>query len=127
MTEQASAPSEREKHIAARKARIRALTPRTPVARVEPTSDTFRQILRHPLTGMKFPAEGSAEWPLDSFTQRRIKEGCVQLEGGKNLAEFLQGPHGGTLPTEPGKDNALPGDQPVLENKLPDGGGSRRR
>jgi hypothetical protein len=118
MTEHQAAPSERTKRVAARRAKVKALMPQVLRVRVEPTSDAFRRALKHPGTGMKFPESGSAEWPLDTFTQRRLKDGCVQLEGGKNLAELMAN-RPGTLPTEPGMDNALPGDQPGMDNTLP--------
>ena len=53
---------------------------RTPGVRVEPTSDYMRRLIRHPVAG-KFRAEGSLEWPNDTFTARRLAEGSVRLAG----------------------------------------------
>jgi len=49
---------------------------------VVPTNDAFRAVLKHPSSGMRFPETGSAEWPLDTFTKRRLKDGCITVEGG---------------------------------------------
>ena len=46
---------------------------------VVPANDELRKVLKRP-RGAKFPSEGSAEWPNDTFTKRRIKEGAVKLE-----------------------------------------------
>jgi hypothetical protein len=48
--------------------------------RVVPKNDAFRKALFHPRTRMRFPAQGSAEWPLDQFTKRRIRDGDVTIE-----------------------------------------------
>jgi hypothetical protein len=76
MTEQASAPTERQKRIQARKDRIAALIPKVERVRVNPASDDIRRAIRHP-SGPRFPESGSVEWPLDTFTKRRIAEGSV--------------------------------------------------
>jgi hypothetical protein len=47
--------------------------------RVSPANDTMRRLLRHPSAG-GFGAEGSAEWPDDRFTKRRIADGDVTVE-----------------------------------------------
>jgi len=47
---------------------------------VEPTKDEYRATLHHP-NGAKFPASGSAEWPHDRFTNRRIADGSVKVVG----------------------------------------------
>ena len=46
--------------------------------RVEPKNDLMRQILRHP-TGGIFRETGAAEWPDDTFTQRRLADGDIRL------------------------------------------------
>src|SRR5262245_19167413 len=46
--------------------------------RVEPTNEDNRHILRHP-NGMAFRNTGSVEWPLDRFTQRRLREGSIKI------------------------------------------------
>jgi hypothetical protein len=50
-----------------------------PRARVEPTDDKYR-VIRHP-NGARFYATGSSEWPLDSFTTRRLRDGDITLAG----------------------------------------------
>jgi hypothetical protein len=47
--------------------------------RVTPTSDAIRMVLSHP-NGGGFGKEGSAEWPDDGFTLRRIEDGDVKVE-----------------------------------------------
>jgi len=43
------------------------------------TEDDMRRLLKHPKAGA-FRAEGSIEWPNDTFTQRRLREGSIKLE-----------------------------------------------
>jgi len=70
-----------------RLARLRkAAQERMQVVRVEPagiegrwTEEDMRRLLKHPTSGMGFPPEGSAEWPNDAFTQRRIADGSVKI------------------------------------------------
>jgi hypothetical protein len=57
--------------------RIREAT-MVPNVRVEPGSDTMRRILRHPSAG-GFRSVGGAEWPDDTFTQRRLRDGDITL------------------------------------------------
>lgn len=71
--------TERQKQLAARQAKIAATIPQTPRVRVNPASDSLRGALVHP-SGIKFPEHGSVEWPLDSFTKRRIADGSVTRE-----------------------------------------------
>jgi hypothetical protein len=67
-------------------ARIKKLRDRTAIkgVRVVPsdgdgfTADDMRQLLKHPKAG-GFRAEGSIEWPNDTFTQRRLREGSIKL------------------------------------------------
>jgi hypothetical protein len=49
-----------------------------PRVRVEPTRPDLRAILKHP-SGMRFRPEGSVEWPLDRFTQRRLRDGDIKI------------------------------------------------
>lgn len=52
--------------------------------RVIPKNEELRKVLRHPSNlDLAFPAEGSMEWPDDSFTHRRIVDGDVTVEGEK--------------------------------------------
>lgn len=48
--------------------------------RVNPRDDIIRRDIRH--GSIRFPAEGSVEWPLDQFTKRRLRDGTVTLENG---------------------------------------------
>jgi hypothetical protein len=50
-----------------------------PRVRVEPTSEDFRRVLKHPRTGVGFRTSGSIEWPDDRFTKMRIKNGSVRI------------------------------------------------
>jgi len=55
-----------------------------PGIRVEPRDDTMRRLLKHPRAG-GFRSEGSIEWPNDTFTRRRLREGSIKLaETGKH-------------------------------------------
>jgi hypothetical protein len=46
--------------------------------RVEPVDDDMRRLLKHPRAG-GFRAEGDIEWPDDTFTFRRLREGSIRL------------------------------------------------
>jgi hypothetical protein len=68
--------------------RLKAARPPSAVGvRVVPASDDLRRVLKHP-RGVRFPSHGSAEWPNDKFTKRRLAEGVITLEesGGKKPA-----------------------------------------
>jgi len=67
----------REQQVEARKAHMRKVNPPLPRVRVNPKDDDMRRLLKHPSTGVRFPAHGSVEWPLDQFTRRRLKDGSV--------------------------------------------------
>jgi hypothetical protein len=62
----------------------RVATVKRPLVRVVPcdgkgfTADDMRRLLKHPQAG-GFRSEGSIEWPLDTFTIRRLKEGSVKV------------------------------------------------
>jgi len=47
--------------------------------RVTPANDIMRRLLKHPHAG-GFPKDGSAEWPDDRFTKRRIADGDIKRE-----------------------------------------------
>jgi hypothetical protein len=63
--------------------------PKAERVRVEPTHDDYRKFLKHPKAG-GFPESGSAEWPKDRFTHRRIADGSVKI------ASAPQGEHATT-------------------------------
>jgi len=42
--------------------------------------DNVKKFIFHPSGRIKFNDAGEAEWPLDQFTQRRIKDGDVSLQ-----------------------------------------------
>lgn len=46
-------------------------------------NETMREVLRHGGNGMRFrdSIDQGVEWPNDSFTARRIKEGSVRTDG----------------------------------------------
>ena len=51
-----------------------------PTLKVTPKNDTLRKLLKHPRAG-GFRKEGPAEWPDDSFTKRRLRDGDITVEG----------------------------------------------
>jgi hypothetical protein len=51
---------------------------KVPRVRVEPTNEALRHVLRHP-NGMAFRPQGSVEWPLDRWTQRRLRDGSIKV------------------------------------------------
>lgn len=57
------------------------LIPRTATVHVLPRDDEIRKGLAHPSGNIGFPDQGSVEWPLDGFTQRRLRDGTITLEG----------------------------------------------
>jgi hypothetical protein len=46
--------------------------------KVTPKTDVLRKLLKHPRAG-GFPKDGAAEWPDDSFTQRRERDGDITV------------------------------------------------
>ena len=63
-----------------RKIREQANKVQRPTVKVTPKDETLRRLLKHPRAG-GFRKEGSAEWPDDRFTQRRIRDGDVTVVG----------------------------------------------
>jgi hypothetical protein len=59
--------------------------------KVWPTSEEKRKILKHP-TGGKFLDQGGADWPDDSFTHRRIRDGDVTTSEPKAAAPLAPKP-----------------------------------
>jgi hypothetical protein len=47
--------------------------------KVLPKNDDVRRVLYHPTAG-KFRAEGPVDWPDDSFTNRRLRDGDITKE-----------------------------------------------
>lgn len=74
-------PPEKSVRLQRREARMKrvkdAREPRK--VRVTPTRESLRAILKHPNAGA-FRSSGSLEWPYDSFTRRRIRDGDVTVE-----------------------------------------------
>jgi hypothetical protein len=84
MNDKPQEKSARLKQIEARRERMAGFKPeRVTRVRVNPTNDAIRKGIAHPSGNIRFPESGSVEWPNDSFTKRRIREGSVTLEGGK--------------------------------------------
>jgi hypothetical protein len=63
-----------------------------PRVRVTPATEAIRRVLKHP-AGMPFRETGSVEWPFDSFTQKRIRDGSVTAEPVETPAQ-----HAGSQP-----------------------------
>jgi hypothetical protein len=49
------------------------------------TADDMRRLLRHPSAG-GFRSVGDIEWPNDTFTKRRLREGSIKLVEQKKSA-----------------------------------------
>jgi hypothetical protein len=64
------------------RARKSAAVPRV---RVVPRDDDVRVMIKHPRAGA-FRSTGSVEWPYDTFTKRRVREGVVMLEPSRDAA-----------------------------------------
>ena len=60
----------------ARIERVRKMRPPQGI-RVEPKNEDIRRVLKHPRGMIGFRSEGSIEWPNDTFTHRRIRDGDV--------------------------------------------------
>jgi hypothetical protein len=72
-------PSERKKRRLERMERVKKASSR-PRVRVVPTSEEKRKALRRLPDRIGFLEEGSVEWPNDTFTRNRIRDGDVTLE-----------------------------------------------
>jgi hypothetical protein len=64
----------------ARRDRLEMLNRESAPERVKvlPGSDSMQRRLEHP-TGIGLRAKGASDWPLDTFTKRRLKEGAIIL------------------------------------------------
>jgi hypothetical protein len=87
VTTKMSTPGQRMRQRAARVHQMKV----RPGIRVEPANDDMRRLLVHPRVG-HFRKEGSMEWPDDSFTHRRLRDGDVKRVEQK--AEHKDGEHG---------------------------------
>jgi hypothetical protein len=72
-------PSERQKRRLERMERVKKASSR-PRVRVVPTSEEKRNALRRLPDRIGFLDEGSVEWPNDTFTHNRIRDGDVTIE-----------------------------------------------
>jgi hypothetical protein len=54
-----------------------------PRVRVVPANDDMRRILKHPTAGA-FKSSGVTEWPMDTYTHRRLEDGSVKLDEEKS-------------------------------------------
>ena len=80
------------------------------VVRVLPRDEDIRRVMRHGVTRVGFPTSGgSAEWPNDTFTKRRIKDGDVTVE------EAPPPPEAKTLPPPENSGGARAQQQPAKE------------
>jgi hypothetical protein len=41
--------------------------------------DNVKKFIKHPAGATQFDENGVAEWPMDQFTQRRIRDGDISL------------------------------------------------
>jgi hypothetical protein len=66
------------------KRRLRLIANDKPATvKVWAANEDMRDVLRHPATGTRFreTLDHAVEWPNDSFTARRIKDGSVRTDG----------------------------------------------
>lgn len=49
------------------------------MVKVWPKNDHMRKLLKHPSNNIPFRESGPLDWPDDSFTHRRVKDGDVLL------------------------------------------------
>lgn len=50
------------------------------VVRVLPKNDLIRKYIKHQPSKIGWLSEGSVEWPLDSFTRNRLRDGDITIE-----------------------------------------------
>jgi hypothetical protein len=68
--------AERGRRKKARLAILEANKPRGLI--VEPADDDMRRVLKHPING-RFRKSGSANWPDDRYTRKRLRDGSLKL------------------------------------------------
>jgi hypothetical protein len=80
MIQGAPTPEGRSTRNAAKQARLDAIAKSRefPRVRVVPANQDMRRILRHPTAGA-FRSAGAAEWPMDTYTHRRLEDGSITL------------------------------------------------
>jgi hypothetical protein len=67
--------------------RVQKLAEAAPAGvRVVPAKEEYRAVLKHP-NGGGFPETGSAEWPDDRFTKRRLADGSVTREAARQAEQ----------------------------------------
>jgi len=57
------------------------------VVRVLPANDMIRKYLKHQPSRIGWLKEGSVEWPLDTFTRNRLRDGDITIEPAKAKEE----------------------------------------
>jgi hypothetical protein len=79
------------------------------VVRVLPTSDLIRKYLKHQPSKVGWLKEGSVEWPWDSFTRNRLRDGDITIEAPKAApAKAIE-----KQPSEPTKPGAPKSSEPT--------------
>jgi hypothetical protein len=100
--------------------RLKAIAENSTVPRVRvlPKNDAMRRLLRH-ANGTAFRKEGSVEWPLDRWTQKRLRDGDITIEREVDAARARgpeqetnagreRGPEPGRAPEAPRSPNQPP-------------------
>jgi hypothetical protein len=80
------------------------------VVRVLPTSDLIRKYVKHQPSKIGWLKEGSVEWPWDTFTRNRLRDGDITIEPAKpkQVGQQQQKKPTGAQPSEPKKPAAKP-------------------
>lgn len=74
--------------------------------KVIPAKEEYRKVLKHP-KGAAFPETGSATWPDDRFTKRRLADGSVAREPTEaRKADHHKGPPRQKAPEPPSNSAA---------------------
>jgi hypothetical protein len=72
--------AELKRRQALRQQKVKRISQQVPLVRILPATDSMRRMLKHPDAATQFGKTGSVEWPMDQFTQRRLREGAIRLE-----------------------------------------------
>ena len=86
VTMKIATPGQRMRERVARMNNLRT----RPGIRVEPANDDMRRLLKHPKAG-HFRSEGSMEWPDDTFTHRRLRDGDIKRAEQKDAHHHREG------------------------------------